>query len=205
MSRDPFSDPPQDNEEKKSGWNHIDEIPMGDWKPEKRERDRSWDREHKVFTYRGVDPELHDQVLALAEELMVSASDVAEVFAQYGLACIERGDLQVQAYIKPKSRRMTLFPDGQAAWKEASWHQTPPTKKRKKNPNESNGQDRLWEKQVGYRMQPETHAALRELAKAHSVSTGEVIMLLFGHSLNAYQSGKLVLEPQPVTVKMTLK
>ncbi|MEA3349564.1 MAG: hypothetical protein U9Q82_02965 [Chloroflexota bacterium] len=200
-ARNPYANPPQEDE----GWSHLDGIPTGNWRPEKRDRDREWEASNRAYSYRSVDPKINHALLELAEDLMVSVSDVADVFIRYGLACIERGELQVQSRIKPQSRRMTLINDDEDDWQEASWNQTPPTKKKRRKKAEQDDQEQLWKQQVGYRVQPETHAALRKLAKAHNVSSGDVITLLCGHSLNAYQSGKLILNPRPVTVKMTLK
>ncbi|MEA3351171.1 MAG: hypothetical protein U9Q82_11155 [Chloroflexota bacterium] len=197
-AKNPYNSPPDEE-----SWSPLDGISTGNWRPEKRDRDRGWEKSNRAYSYRSVAPEIHKAILTLAEDLMVTVDEVAEAFVQYSIFCIERGELQVEAYIKPKARRMTLFPDGEAGWQEVSWDPTSPTnKKKRQNKNEKK---QPWKKVTSYRIDKKSHAIIRQLADEHNIPTGEVVTLLFGHSLNAYRSGKLLLKPQPVTVKMTLK
>jgi hypothetical protein len=202
MSQDPSADLPQNKTEENSGWNHLDEVPAGNWKPEKRDRDRSWEKKNPSHSYRGVRPEVHQQILALAKQLMVSVGDVADVFAQYAIACLERGDLQIEAYLQPQARRRKLSVAGQAKWREVKWGQTPPQKIKKKDRQDD--EEKLWERVFSYRVSPSTHQAICKVAKKHNASNGDVVTLFFRYGLQAYERGELVLEPQPVTVKMTL-
>jgi hypothetical protein len=195
-------DPTQNKTEENSGWNQLDEVPAGNWKPEKRDRDRSWEKKNPSHSYRGVRPEVHQQILALAKQLMVSVGDVADVFAQYAIACLERGDLQIEAYLQPQARRRKLCVAGQAKWREVKWGQTPPQKIKKKDRQDE--EEKLWERVFSYRVSPSTHQAICKIAKKHNASNGDVVTLFFRYGLQAYERGELVLEPQPVTVKMTL-
>lgn len=181
----------------------LGDIPVADWQPKKRERDRSWEQKHKTYVYRGIHPEIRQEVKTIAQSIMVSADEVAAVFLQYALACLEDGTLQIQSHLKPKSRRRTLFPDGEPNWRKSTQSHSSPPKKRKRRKGKKE-EDPLWKKQTGYRVQEATHEGICKLANAYTVSNGEVVSFLLGHSIEDYWSGKLILDPQPVTVKMTL-
>ena len=186
---------PQNKKEENSGWNHLNEVPAGNWKPEKRDRDRSWEKENKAYTFRGIDPDTHDRVLALAQEWMVSASDIAQVLIEYALALLEREELQIESYLEPKARRMKI------SWQETSWCQTPPKKKKKQ---EKDPEDAAWKFRVSYRLQNNLVERIRGIADKHNVSQGDVITLFFICGFDAYEKGRLTLNTEPVTVKMTL-
>lgn len=77
---------------------------------EKKQRDRSWERENRTLLFRGVPHGLHEEIKQVAVELQVRTSDVARAFLEYGLLCHQRGELQVTPVLS--QYRLTLFPTG---------------------------------------------------------------------------------------------
>ena len=75
-------------------------------------RNRDWEarqRREGVVTYRGVPPELRDQITEIAQAHGVRAGDVARAFLEYGLAAFQDGNLVLAP--KLQRGRLTLFPD----------------------------------------------------------------------------------------------
>ena len=171
-----------------------------------RQRSREWEKGHRTYSYRGVPPELHEQVIALASHLQVNTDDVVQVFVHFGISCLSKGILTISP--RPKAQRMTLFPlpsgwGEQAGWSEAAdgWeppHEIPTKQKTAKR------EKSLWENFVHYRLSIESHKAIKRLAEQHTIPIGEIVTLFLKHGLEAYKTGHLRLNPQPRTVKMTL-
>jgi predicted choloylglycine hydrolase len=68
-----------------------------------KERNRQWEKEHRTHSYRGVPPEIHNQVVALASHLQVTTDEIVQAFVQYGLSCLEDGILTISP--RPKVGR----------------------------------------------------------------------------------------------------
>ncbi len=84
---------------------------------EPKKRDRKWEKENRSHHYRGVPTWLRDHIKDLADQLMVTADEIARVFAEVSLKHLADGQLVLEP--KPKSRRMTLFPDNEwSGWEE---------------------------------------------------------------------------------------
>jgi hypothetical protein len=181
-------------------------TPMDLMGPEPKMRNRSWEAKHKARPYRGVPSEIHNQVVALAENLKVPADEVAQVFVQYGLSCLDRGILTISP--RPKAERMTLYPLPKGWGKQAGWSDSdeweskpleiPMRRKTAKSAIPS------WKNAPGYRLADETHKVVKQLAEKHTLPIGEIITLFLKHGLESYKSGRLKLNPQPKVVKMTL-
>jgi len=81
-------------------------------RPSKAKRDRSWERkhEHLVVTYRGVPPELQEQLKAVARQVGVTVGEVARAFLEYGLDAYEKGELELDPVLL--TGKYSLFPGG---------------------------------------------------------------------------------------------
>jgi hypothetical protein len=174
---------------------------------EPKKRNRGWEKSHKARPYRGVSADVHEQVVALASHLLVTTDEVAQMFVQYSLSCLANEILTISP--RPKAQRMTLFPlpngwGEQAGWSETDgWKPTDPQllPSKRKTVQKSNT---LWKYAPGYRLPDEIHDAVKRLADQHTVPLGEIMTLFLKHGLESYKTGRLRLNPQPRTVKMTL-
>jgi hypothetical protein len=177
----------------------------GQWKRQGRRparRNREWEKAHRPHRYVNVPIELREQVTALAEHLVVSADEVARAFIEYGIECFDEEILQVDVRPNPQGRKMTLFPQEQAqGWQAANnAPQQIPARRKKK----AERVKKVYPA-VSYRLPEALHNNICGLAMDLGVPLGEVVTLLLGYGLEAYQAGRLRLNPQPVTVKMTLQ
>lgn len=165
-------------------------------------RNRRWEKEHRPYRYVNVSVELREQVLALAEHLGVNVNEVARAFVEYGVECVDEEKLHLRAQPNPHGRKMTLFPKGHAkGWRKTN--ESPreiPARKKKR----SKKAKRVYPA-VSYRLPKKVHDDICRLAMDLGVPLGDVVTFLLQHGLDAYRSGKLNLEPQPMTVKMTLR
>jgi len=172
---------------------------------EKKTRDRSWEREenNRPMLFRCVPPGLRKAIKEIADDLQVRVDDVARAFLEFGLQCYQKNEIQVQPILS--EGRLTLFPkpddrwnkDVLPGWYERVWEQQPPAKKSRKGQKSGDSQEKPWKWQVSYRGIPaEVQAALREIHEMKSIPLGEVATLFLGHSLDAYNTGRLVLNPQ---------
>lgn len=155
---------------------------------EARTRKRAWEKANPQKHYRGVVPEIRDAVRVLAESLEVSADEVARVFFEYGLLCVQRGTLRLEP--RPHAQRMTLYPFGGAGWAENGWTPQPPKPRQRKQK-----QTTRWQEMVHYRIPDELHQQIKALASDY-LPVGEVVSVLLKHGLESYQQGVLLLNPQ---------
>ena len=187
----------------------ADSIPLapsaGGWKRQGRrpaKRNRGWEKIHRPYRYVNVPLELRDQVVALAEHLVVTADEVARAFFEYGLECVDDDTLRLRTHPNPEGRKMTLFPREQASgWQKANDGPKEIPARRKKK---SERVKKIYPA-VSYRLPESLHNMLCGLAMELDVPVGEVVTLLLRHGLDAYRKGKLNLNPHPLTVKMTLQ
>ncbi len=187
----------------------ADTIPVADaaghWNRHGRRpptRNRKWEKLHRPYRYVNVPIELREQVLALAEHLAVTADEVARAFFEYGIECVDADILQLHARPNPLGRKMTLFSKGRPkGWRETVDHprQLPA---RKKKPAAS--KKKIYPA-VSYRLPENVHDSLCGLAMDLDVPVGEVVTFLLRYGLDAYRAGRLTLNPEPLTVKMTLR
>ncbi len=167
----------------------------------KKRRNRAWEKTHRAKTFRSVPEEVSARVVALAEQLGVTADEVARAFLEYGLYCMERETLTVQPRIK--GTRMTLYPldsgwTKQHGWIEEGWNPVPKAVSSEKRKRKQKGEEpRLWSRRVSYRLPEELVKRLKERAERHNVPIGELVGLLLKHSANRYEQGILRLIPYP--------
>lgn len=160
---------------------------------EKKERSRDWEKTHRPKYYRGIPGETRQEVKEIAQELGVSADEVARAFLEHGLRCVEKGELAIVP-VSPRARRMTLFPFNGASWAADAW--TP--QHAKQNIRNRKKEAVLWREAAAYRIPDELHKQVKQLAN-EIVPVGEVVLILLKHGISSYQSGTLALIPQPKT------
>ena len=162
--------------------------------PEKKKRQRSWEREHTPKSYRGVPADLRDAVRAAAENLNVTVDDLARAFLEYSLDCVSRGALRLEIRYSPRVQRLSLYPFSGASWAARGWNpQPPPAPARRRKAAED---ARPWQQLVSYRIPDELHQQIKAQAEG-DVPLGEVVTILLQHALTDYRSGALALFPQP--------
>ena len=167
----------------------------------KKPRNRTWEKANRAKTFRSVPEEVSAKVVAIADQLGVTADEVARAFLEYGLYCMERETLTVQPKIK--GTRMTLYPldsgwTKQHGWVEDGWNPTPKAVTPEKSKRKSKEKEpRLWSRWVAYRLPEELVKRLKEKAERHIVPVGELVGLLLKHSANRYEQGILRLIPYP--------
>jgi len=173
--------------EANGGGLHLGWLPTA----EKAARNRLWERRNPAATYRGLPPELHARLKTTAEGLEVTLDDVARAFLEFGLWCFGQGELRIEPVLNQK---LTLFPPGKRGWYENGNTPTPPGRKKKKQAEPP----RAWRyPRVSYRLPEAIRGELDTLRRQNHVPVGEVLTLLFSHAVAAYESGRLVLQPQP--------
>jgi hypothetical protein len=187
----------------------ADSIPTsgsaGYWKrPGRRaaRRNRRWEREHRSYRYINVPLEVRARVLDLAAHLLVAADELARALIEYSAECADKGTLRLYTWPNPLGRKMTLFPkQEQKRWRVAEGtaceipaRREKPSTGKKKRPGA-----------VTYRLPEQVHKQICDHAMELDVPLGEVVTLFLRHGLDAYQQGKLELDPQPKVVKMTLQ
>lgn len=164
-----------------------------------RTRTRTWDRCNRAHAFRGIPPNTQAAVRAVANNHTITVDQAAQALLSYALSCIWNGTLKLEPVLE--YGQSTLFPNTRFSrsrkvvhWSEKSWGLTPPKKKPHKVKQE--GEVRPWRDWpvVAYRLEPETLERLSQLWKKHQLRRGEFVSYLLQHSLDAYESGKLVLE-----------
>ena len=156
---------------------------------------RKTDRRERepVVTFRGVPPDLHDQVKKIAATLDVPVGEVARFLFEFSLAALERGDLRLNPVLA--QGRRTLFPP--KGWGASRY--TPavnPPKRKRRNGNAP---------KVSYRgIPPETAQQIVRFAELSVIPVGELARRLLEFGIEAYQSGKLAAETYAVVTKNTL-
>uniref|UniRef100_A0A7C4Q3B0 Uncharacterized protein n=1 Tax=Bellilinea caldifistulae TaxID=360411 RepID=A0A7C4Q3B0_9CHLR len=167
----------------------------------KKPRNRAWEKVHRAKTFRSVPEEVSTRVLAIADQVGVTADEVARAFLEYGLFCMERETLTIQP--KVKGTRMTLYPldsgwTKQNGWVEEGWNPVPKAVSPSKSKRRQKGEEpRLWASRVAYRLPDELVKQVKEKADRYNVPVGELVGLLLKHSANRYEQGVLRLTPYP--------
>ncbi len=175
--------------------NLLDMMPVAEERPK---RNRQWEKAQMAnqVSYRGIPKEVQTALKTIAGALDVTTEEVARAFLEFGLYCFRNNEIDVQAHVK--GRHMTLFPNGwnrQPAWTDCGWGkkaETHTTREKKKR------EPATWQTVVTYRRIPvEVKKAIQGISALHTVPVGEVATLFFLHALQAYQNGRLALNPQP--------
>jgi len=159
-------------------------------------RNRKWEKQHPSMTYRLVPQEVREAVKEIANQLGCTADLLAETLLQYGRHCYQRGELRLQP--QPTPRGLRLYPEHYPStvkpqklrWTENQQHPQPPQPKRKPRQRPAG----LYRQQVTYRLSPEIREEIARISQSHHVPPGEVVTRFLQWGIQAYQSGKLVLE-----------
>lgn len=81
-------------------------------RPSEAKRDRSWERAQRkaglVVTYRGIPPDVQEQVKKIADDLGVPVGEVVRRFLEFGLESYRAGTLSLQPVFA--AYRRTLYP-----------------------------------------------------------------------------------------------
>ena len=168
--------------------------------PEKKKRQRSWEREHTPKSYRGVPADLRDAVRAAAENLNVTVDDLARAFLEYSLDCVSRGALRLEIRYSPRVQRLSLYPFSGASWAARGWNPQPPPApagRRKK----SKSDPKTWQEIAHYRIPDELHERIKDIAYIH-FPIGEVAAVLLKHGLEAYRAGSVDARGKPGGVEL---
>jgi len=65
-------------------------------RPSKAKRNRSWERKQKgKVTYRGIPPELQDELKTVARKIGVTVGEVARAFIEHGLDAYKQDELEL--------------------------------------------------------------------------------------------------------------
>lgn len=147
-------------------------------------RNRRWDKDHQSYKaiYRGVDPKLAFQVKTLARKLRVPAGEVARAVLKYALQRYEQGELELSPRLALDGVRNTL------SFTDPFGYQKTQNKKTKSR----------WRVITTWRnFSPALKQALADMASHESLNVplGELITVLLGFGLQAYESQLLVLQP----------
>ena len=159
-------------------------------------RNREWEKQHPSMTYRLVPKEVREAVKEIAVNLECTADLVAGTLLEYGRICYRRGDLRLQP--QPTQFGLRLYPEHYQStakpkklrWTENQQHPQPPRPKRKIHKRPAG----LYRQQVTYRLLPEIRAEIARISQEQHVPPGEVVTRFLQWGIQAYQSGKLVLE-----------
>jgi hypothetical protein len=166
-------------------------------------RDRSWESKHPSKSYRKVPNQIRDMVNEIAAAYEYNASQIAQAFLEYALMCYQRGDFELNLELDQNG--LTLMPGGwseeqKPIWAESTWgNKSPKKKKRRKKTGAP-----LYKQFVGYRLSPILIEQIDEVCEARRDSDGtlihrtyhdgEVVARFLTFSIDAYYSGKLLLE-----------
>ncbi len=165
-------------------------------------RGREWEKEHRAYSYRGVPRDLQLAVAQVAESLQVTVDEVARYFILQAFTDYQNGNLPFVPQLK--AAKMTLFP--QSGGGEAGWGnvvQNPGAGQRGRKSRKTN-EPKGWQTFAHYRLAPEEHEALRQVASNVTVPIGEVVTLFLSYGLQEYQAGRLELVAHPKATRMTL-
>ncbi len=165
-------------------------------------RGREWEKEHRAYSYRGVPRDLQLAVAQVAESLQVTVDEVARYFILQALTDYQNGQLTIAPRLR--AAKMTLFPIngwGDVRWEDAASNRA--AGRRAKKSRKAEG-PKAWETFAHYRLAPEEHEAVRQVAYNVTVPIGEVVTFFLSYGMHEYQAGRLELIPHPKATRMTL-
>lgn len=185
MKRDPFAR----LKEETGRVTVSDLIPMAT----PRKRKREWERQHRGRTYR-IPAVLVDRaravrqdIVALAQEHMTTASDVAEALLSHAIRQINANALSLQ-FSPPVDRRRKMSVRVVTGSAPEIPEATPKSRCKQQD---------FW---LDYRLPGEVDASIRAIAGG-SASSGEVLVLLLEAALEALKSGRIRLQSEPEVVR----
>ncbi len=162
-------------------------------------RTRTWEKNHRTIGYlipielqvRAKD--IREKMNSIANEHLTTVSSVASAFMQFSLSHLHANKLTLIGRPKTERRTLTLH------WTESQdgWPKDIKQVNRNKKMNPLITPRRLY---LGHRWGEDIDAQIIALRKKTAVSSGEIVVYLLGYALNAYQSGRLHLHSESVTV-----
>ena len=166
-------------------------------------RNRSWESQHPSKTYRKVPHVIRDTINEIAATYEYNASQIAQAFLEYALMCYQRGDFKLD--LELDKHGLTLIPGGwseelKPIWAESTW--TSKSQKKKKRRKKTGTP--LYKQRVHYRLSPDLIEMIDKVCKTSRDSSGvlihrtyhdgEVIARFLTFAIEAYNTGKLILE-----------
>jgi len=143
--------------------------------------------------YRGVTPETKQALKALAAELRISGSLLAELIFQAGLEAVEKKALTLTIQATPT--KMMLFPPGE----KPGWSYDPNRTKAAERPKEEpRPQPRAWRSTASYQISDDTHLQLKAMAEQNAVGVGLLAEHFLQWGVVACESGQLRLVSKEV-------
>jgi hypothetical protein len=176
--------------------------------PERKKRNRDWEKRNPLSKYRGVPPDAHHGIKMIADELSVGLSEVARAFLEYGLSLYQANKIPLSPRLV--EGRFTLYPNNSSWTDHRAWlkgkgiHSNHGSYQPQRKNKRQRKDQRRWEHEVAYRIPREVHSAVKEIADHLDVPVGEVVMAFFNQSIGDYRSGELNLFPKPKSEKRTL-
>jgi hypothetical protein len=165
----------------------------------KEKRTRTWEKNHRTVGYL-IPVELHvrakeirEKMNSIANEHLTTVSSVASAFMQYSLSHLHANKLTLMGRPKAERRTLTLH------WTESQNGWPKEIKQVKRN----NAKKNLFDPPplyLGHRWGGDIDAQIIALRKKTAVCSGEIVVYLLGYALDAYQSGRLHLHSEAVTV-----
>lgn len=123
--------------------------------------------------------------------------EIARAFLEYSLEQYQAGLMML--YPRPKSQRMTLFPDGSEVQSAATrkWLQQAFPVKKADRKGKKGKTPKKWEARVTYRIPPKLKTEIKQVAESHYVGVGELVLFFFLHALKAFETQSLQLQAHP--------
>jgi len=190
----------------------LDLIPTADLR---KKRSRKWEQEHRLetATYRGIPRQVVDLIIKDAQSLSVPRDEVFRAFLEYGARLYRNGEIKLLAY--PKAQRMTLYSEGDKGstilpaqkptnhkWLADAF--PVPEKKiggtQKKKSKKDQEAIPQWEIRATFRIPILLKEEVRAIAREHTLPVGEVVCFIVMEGSQAFNNGRLVLQPSPKTI-----
>ena len=155
----------------------------------------------KAKFYRGIHPQVKNEVKKIARAHYVPADDVALAFFHASIQALRDGALELEP--QPIAGRMTLFPENEEpGWRYTQmpllperttkvFYATPRPRKR-------------WKFSATYRVPEEIHAEISQIADEYLIGIGIVAGFFLQWGLQEYHEERLELIPRALTIKQSL-
>ena len=79
-------------------------------RPSRAKRNRAWEAKHRTRSYRYIPDEVHQEIVAIAQQMHVPTGEIVRRLLEYGLEALREGRLALAPH--PRSAiSMTLYPE----------------------------------------------------------------------------------------------
>jgi hypothetical protein len=177
-------------------------------------RTRDWEKlpEHRVRGYRVPQPlralvgekdgdtGLRHDIREVADEHTSTVSEVARNLMDFALSEVRAGRLQFEARAKPQGRTMRL----EWSLREFTWPRETPAPKKRNKKKESTAFLESQSIFLAYRWGKDMDQQIKQLALKVGVTSGEIVVYLLQHAIQAYNEGHLQLRGTPEIVRQKL-